>query len=453
MLQAQKDQPVMAGPASARVVPIQRSDIGLGRRLTGQVLSPTRLWAQHAKTLATILGIGLVLPLIYGFALFEELSVLELPANIQNHIGVNVLCNLASILCALYMRGRISRRLGYAILVPIAIHSVLLFSIIGGRLYYSRSVLLAAMLVSMTLSLIIVICMEQWRSRRIGIVAHAVSDELLSWIGDKGELIRTPLVNSRDFDVILVNFSQDLSPDWARFTSRAMLSGCEVRHLAGYVEELRGRVSTDHFEPDHLAANPEVNLYPVLKRLMDILLVMIMLPVALPLLGLAAILVVISMGRPVLFVQERCGLGGTPFRMYKLRTMRVRRPGEVAIATTIGDNRITPIGRFLRRYRIDELPQLWNVLKGDMSFIGPRPEQPALSARYAQQIPAFEYRHIVRPGITGWAQVRFGYAANAAETRDKLSYDLYYTKYLSLSLDMWILANTVSAVIRGNSVR
>jgi lipopolysaccharide/colanic/teichoic acid biosynthesis glycosyltransferase len=139
--------------------------------------------------------------------------------------------------------------------------------------------------------------------------------------------------------------------------------------------------------------------------------------------------------------------------MLKLRTMRAAAPSDAVIATTRQDPRITPFGRWLRRFRIDELPQLWNVLVGDMSLIGPRPEQPALAERYARDVPAFAYRQLVRPGITGWAQVRAGYAADLEETKIKLAYDLFYLKNFTLGLDLRILIRTVWTLISGAGVR
>jgi lipopolysaccharide/colanic/teichoic acid biosynthesis glycosyltransferase len=159
------------------------------------------------------------------------------------------------------------------------------------------------------------------------------------------------------------------------------------------------------------------------------------------------------MGRPVFFLQDRVGQSGEIFRMFKLRTMRPRLEGEQARATALNDNRITPVGNILRKYHVDELPQMWNVLKGDMSLIGPRPEQPELALAYAESMPAYCYRHLVRPGITGWSQVCFGYAETFAETREKLTYDLHYVKFLSLALDMSIAIMTVKILLKGALVR
>jgi lipopolysaccharide/colanic/teichoic acid biosynthesis glycosyltransferase len=230
-----------------------------------------------------------------------------------------------------------------------------------------------------------------------------------------------------------------------------MLSGKPVRHVAEYAEEVAGLVSIDHFDLDHL---PPTGLtsYRTRKRLIDVVLAVLSLPVALPALAIGATIVALTMGRPIIFKQTRTGLGGRPFEIYKLRTMTYA--SEVlGSATTAGDMRITRSGRWLRRYRIDELPQIFNVLKGDMSIIGPRPEWTILSERYAREVPAYEYRHLVRPGITGWAQVKGGYASDLEETRRKVGYDLFYIKNLSFALDMQILFRTVLTVLNGFGVR
>jgi lipopolysaccharide/colanic/teichoic acid biosynthesis glycosyltransferase len=210
-------------------------------------------------------------------------------------------------------------------------------------------------------------------------------------------------------------------------------------------------VSVDHFDLDQL---PPTGLaaYRTGKRLIDIGIAVLSLPVALPTIAIGTAVVAVTMGRPVIFKQTRTGLGGKSFQIYKLRTM-TNSSEALGSATTAGDMRITPSGQWLRRYRIDELPQIFNVLRGDMSIIGPRPEWTILSERYARELPAYEYRHLVRPGITGWAQVRGGYASDLEETRRKVGYDLFYIKNLSFGLDMQILVRTVGTVLSGFGVR
>ena len=231
-----------------------------------------------------------------------------------------------------------------------------------------------------------------------------------------------------------------------------MMAGKPVRHVAEYLEEEQGVVSIEHFHLDHLPIGG-LTSYRIRKRVLDIGLTVLALPIVLPLLLMGALAIWASMGRPIIFIQQRVGLGGRTFKMYKLRTMRPSGPGGSQNATVKGDLRVTSVGVWLRRFRIDELPQLWNVLKGDMSLIGPRPEQPVLTERYCEDLPAFAYRSLVRPGITGWAQVRAGYAADLEETRIKLGYDLFDLKNVSFSLDLQILLRTIGTLVLGGGVR
>jgi lipopolysaccharide/colanic/teichoic acid biosynthesis glycosyltransferase len=170
---------------------------------------------------------------------------------------------------------------------------------------------------------------------------------------------------------------------------------------------------------------------------------------------LAAILIWLESGRPIFYRQERVGQKGQPITLFKLRTMQVdaeAKTGPVWAAAN-GDPRITRIGSFLRKSRIDELPQLFNVLKGQMSFVGPRPERPCFVDELKKVIPYYNERHSVKPGITGWAQVRLGYGSSVEETEMKLRHDLYYIKHMSPWLDLLILVDTVKVILFGRGAR
>lgn len=265
-------------------------------------------------------------------------------------------------------------------------------------------------------------------------------------------VVSDPSKDLRGFDIVLISLSEKVSADWARALSRAMLAGCKVQHIGEYIEQMSGAVSLEHFEVEHLPPNG-IASYQLVKRLLDIALVVFTLPVALPIILLSSLAVLITMGRPIFFRQERIGLGEVPFRIWKLRTMRPVREGEALRPAVIGDNRVTPVGRILRRFRIDELPQFWNVLKGDMSLIGPRPEATQLHHEYLSKLPNYPYRYLVRPGITGWAQVSSPPSASADEARRKLTYDLFYVKKVSLFLDLRIVVKTFWTITAGGGVR
>jgi lipopolysaccharide/colanic/teichoic acid biosynthesis glycosyltransferase len=175
---------------------------------------------------------------------------------------------------------------------------------------------------------------------------------------------------------------------------------------------------------------------------------------ALPIMVVATLGILVSSGRPVIYRQERVGYCGRTFTLLKFRSMmRDAERDGVACWATVGDSRVTRFGRFIRETRIDELPQLINVLKGEMSLVGPRPERPYFVAELTKKIPFYAVRHSVRPGITGWAQVRYSYGATLEESIKKLEYDIYYVKNHSLLLDITVLFKTVRVVLLGEGAR
>ena len=190
------------------------------------------------------------------------------------------------------------------------------------------------------------------------------------------------------------------------------------------------------------------SIYTSIKRVFDFLVALIALIIAAPIVFLCALIIRLTEGGRPFYSQPRVGLHGVPFTLFKLRSMR---PGSDKgnAYTTEGDSRVTPLGAFLRKTRLDELPQLWNVLRGDMSMIGPRAEWVRLVEGYERDIPNYHYRHLVRPGITGWAQVNYPYGASLEDTLQKLSYDLYYIRNFSLRLDAEVLLKTLHVMLFG----
>ena len=190
------------------------------------------------------------------------------------------------------------------------------------------------------------------------------------------------------------------------------------------------------------------------KRLFDVTVSAVLLLVTLPIILVAALCIYLESGLPVLYRQERVGQGGRTFTLYKLRSMKPDAESEGAPHwAKPNDDRITRVGRFIRKYRIDELPQIFNVLNGEMSFVGPRPERPFFVDQLTKQIPFYALRHSTKPGITGWAQVRYQYGASIDDAIEKLQYDLYYVKNHGLFLDLMILISTVEVVLWGRGAR
>ena len=230
------------------------------------------------------------------------------------------------------------------------------------------------------------------------------------------------------------------------------LGGIAFDHLASVYEEYTGKIAIENLRPSWLIFSEgfrKSRMLKASKRLLDIVVAAIGLTVAAPVLILVAVAVRMTSRGPALYHQKRVGLNGREFTVHKFRSMRQDAEALTGPvwASKAGDPRVTPIGRFLRQSRLDELPQLWNVLVGEMSFVGPRPERPEFVSELTEQIPYYGQRHVVRPGLTGWAQVRYSYGASKEDALEKLQYDLYYIKNLAIALDLLIIVETVKTVV------
>jgi sugar transferase (PEP-CTERM system associated) len=235
------------------------------------------------------------------------------------------------------------------------------------------------------------------------------------------------------------------------------LRGVNVAQSAEFYETLTGQLPVRHLRPSSIIFSPgfrKPRFFATTRRVVESSLALLGLAVTAPIVLLAAIAIALESGFPVFFRQERVGQNGNAFELLKLRTMRKDAEKNGAVwASAGGDPRITWVGRFLRKSRIDELPQLWNVLKGDMSFVGPRPERPCFVQELQAHIPYYGERHSVKPGITGWAQVRGGYTSSIEESEEKLRYDLYYIKNMSFWLDLQIVLDTFKVIAFGRGAR
>ena len=252
------------------------------------------------------------------------------------------------------------------------------------------------------------------------------------------------------WDIVATDPAEQYDREWLQWISHADMHDVKVISAPLLLETLTSRVPTEML---HGRWAFEVldgrSRYQFWKRLFDVATVLALAPLLLVLAGVIALLVMIDAGRPVLFFQDRVGLGGRPFKMVKFRTMVNEAEQNGSMFAEHADPRITRIGSFLRQFRLDEIPQFWNVLKGEMSIIGPRPEQIAFALQFDAEIPLYQLRHNVRPGISGWAQVRQGYAANTLETESKLRYDFYYVKHCSFVLDVVIVWRTLLTIMTG----
>jgi sugar transferase (PEP-CTERM system associated) len=236
-----------------------------------------------------------------------------------------------------------------------------------------------------------------------------------------------------------------------RLLAIKMTDGVTFDHLASVYEEYTGKIAVENLRPSWFIFSTGFRKSAVIragKRALDICAACLGLLLAGPVMLIVAAAVRLSSAGPVLYHQKRIGQHGRVFVVHKFRSMRQDAEAATgAVWAQSDDPRITPVGRFLRKSRLDELPQLWNVLRGEMSFVGPRPERPEFVEGLSKQIPFYGERHAIKPGLTGWAQVRYAYGASVEDALEKLQYDLYYIKNLSIALDLFIMFETVKIVL------
>ena len=250
-------------------------------------------------------------------------------------------------------------------------------------------------------------------------------------------------------DAVLVSDEQLSDSGWTPFLSWCALNAVPVIMLRDYIEAESGRVDLKNFTFTDLLHVRSSDTYLFVKRVFDAVCSLLLLFVFSIPMALVVVVIKLETTGPAIFAQQRIGLGGVSFTMYKFRSMVTDAERGGAQFAARGDKRVTRVGKFIRKYRIDELPQLCNVLRGDMSLIGPRPEQKNLLDELVKEIPLFPFRHSVRPGITGWAQVCQGYAYDVDSSSEKITYDLFYIKNLSFLLDMTIIVRTIRIMLTG----
>ncbi|MEH6470810.1 MAG: TIGR03013 family XrtA/PEP-CTERM system glycosyltransferase [Halopseudomonas sp.] len=240
---------------------------------------------------------------------------------------------------------------------------------------------------------------------------------------------------------------------------RCRVAGIYITEISTFIEKECGKVPLNLLNPSWViySRGYKTNdaVVRAFKRVFDVVICVAMLFATLPLMLITALLIMLEGGTkaPVFYSQVRVGLRGKPFHIYKFRSMRVNAEANGAVWAKKDDDRVTVIGAFIRKYRIDELPQLLNVLKGDMSFIGPRPERPQFVETLTEQIPYYGDRHMVKPGLTGWAQICYAYGGSEDDAMEKLQYDLYYIKNFSFLLDTMIMIETMEVVLFGKGAR
>lgn len=424
-------------------------DVGLltSQRIPRLLTYLVRLRVQFATTvaLAVIVPVGLRWGLNFEMWLKPEqiTTLIAAPAAIlMGLVGVRQISSVPG--------ARETYYLAPALAVSFAIVLAIMLLI---RVDYNRFLFPTALAISIVWIFLTYALSERVRRSRFAIVPGGSAADLARLPAAEWVLMVRPTLPPGRLDGIAVDLRGELDDAWERFIADCALSGIRVFHERQLRESLSGQVEITHLSENTLGSiNPNA-AYIKLKQGIDWLTALLAIVVLTPLLLIVALLIRLDSPGRAIFRQERMGFRGSPFTMFKFRTMvdgaaSAHPPIDDAI-TRDADPRITRIGRFLRRSRIDELPQLVNILRGEMSWIGPRPEAVALSQWYEGELPFYRYRHIVRPGITGWAQINQGHVAKIDEVHQKLHYDFYYIQNFSPWLDIVVMLRTIGVVLSG----
>lgn len=337
--------------------------------------------------------------------------------------------------------------------------SALAIVLIMLRLDYSRIQFMVSYLVTVVLFILLHLRFDAREKLILGVVpggrtARLPALDQVEWYTIAGPEVAVPWLHG-----VVVDLGHNHNNAWDSRITDFVLRGIPVYDVKQAIEQLTGRVEVEHLSENTLGSLNPNHVFLQLKGLVDAILAAVLLVLLTPLLIIVAFVVKLDSPGPALFRQRRTGFRARPFTVYKFRTMRTAQAAEspeearMRAMTQHNDPRITRLGAFLRRTRIDELPQLFNILKGEMSLIGPRPEAVELTRWYEKEIPFYHYRHIIKPGVTGWAQVNQGHVAQVDEVREKLHLDFYYVKNFSFWLDALIILRTIQTMMTGNGAK
>jgi lipopolysaccharide/colanic/teichoic acid biosynthesis glycosyltransferase len=415
----------------------------------GKVTSRSLLTRRRFQ-FAGALAIGALLPFALRGTILEGLF--GEPASINALFG-----NSLAIAIAFWMRLSIETYPGIRssyVIFPAALtgHGLAIVALLLTRLPYDRLGLAVGFGLHVLWNYFIYFYAERKIRQRIAIVPFGDVARLghvdnVEW----QKLSRPRLEETAGCHAIVADFAADLPDEWEAFLADAALAGRIVYQVKQLSESLTGRVELDHLSENSFGSLLPARGYFHLKSLGDFVAAVLLLPIALPLMAVVALAIRAEGPGTIFFRQSRVGYAGRRITVYKFRTMRPVSVEDERRAAMTGkdDERITRVGAYLRRTRIDELPQIFNILKWQMSWIGPRPEAEVLSIWYTSELPFYRYRHVVKPGISGWAQVNQGHVAEVDEVNRKLQYDFYYIKYFSPWLDLLILFRTIKTVLTG----
>jgi lipopolysaccharide/colanic/teichoic acid biosynthesis glycosyltransferase len=404
------------------------------------------------------LGIGLLLAVLAPYAVRYRFDA-GTPG--MGPLNNSLIATTLALIAGYYSFRKVSQypgvRLSYHILPTFAAcYGAALATFFFLRLDYSRLHFLSSFVICVVWYVIVYSRLQRRHRVGIGVVPYGEVNRLykipdVTWVP-----LDDPTQTELAVDGIVADLRFDIPEAWERFLADRALAGMLVMHVKQMEESLTGRVAIEHLSENNFGSLIPGIVYAKVKRVGDFAVSLLLLPILLPFLLLVALVIRLDSRGPVLFRQERMGYRGEKFSMVKFRSMRLGEDvadSRAAAMTQDDDARVTRVGKYLRRYRIDELPQIVNILRGEMSWIGPRPEAVPLSLWYEAELPFYRYRHIVRPGITGWAQVKQGHVADVTDVLWKLQYDFYYIKNFSFWLDILIVARTIRTILSGFGAR
>lgn len=403
------------------------------------------------------MGFGLLLAVVAP-SIFYNIDDLTMTFRSPNSLSTAVGCAFAFII-TLYLFRRVTSfpgvgMVGHVLPATTAAYGIVVAFFFALRLDYSRLTFFASFVAAMIFFFVV----STYLRRRKGQLFYIVPSPSMSQIANIPDvqwiLLTEPKRPPDPNAVIIADLRADLGDEWERLIADMAVAGHPVYHVKQVQESITGRVEIEHLSENSFGSLVPNLSYRKVKRMADLVTALLCLPLLIVPGLIVALLIKLESPGPAFFTQKRRGYRGKVFQVVKFRTMADGQaaPAEAAkdhAITRTGDARITRLGRFLRRSRIDELPQILNIIKGDMSWIGPRPEALPLSDWYMTELPFYHYRHIVRPGITGWAQVNQGHVAELGEVHEKLHYDFYYVKNFSAWLDLLIVGRTVATVLSG----
>lgn len=344
------------------------------------------------------------------------------------------------------------RSFSYNASITLALIAMAMMIILAFRLGYSRSTLFTGFALLIGVQFANFIINRRYRRLKFALLPGVVITNKSSAQNICFRELTSTELSSIRYDAIIVDTESKIEDGWLRYVAHHSASGTTIISSKAINEAINGKVDLNMLSIHDMDSLQPSAVYAIAKRLIDIASVALLSPIVLPVSLIVATIIRFESKGSVLFIQERIGQKNIPFRMYKFRSM-IPEDNDTPRFADMDEHRITRFGSFIRKFRLDELPQFLNVLKGDMSLIGPRPEQGGFVEQFEQEVPFYSYRHIVKPGITGWAQVSQGYAVCTESTREKVEHDFFYIKNLSLWVDILIVLKTVKTIITGFGAR